>query len=356
MATSVYIHIPFCKSKCKYCSFISFPALEYKSEYIVALEKEIKHHYNGELLKTLYFGGGTPSLLEVSEIEKLLGHFNYNSATEITVELNPETLTQEYLNDLKKIGVNRLSLGCQTFNDNILNTIGRRHNALQVKKAVTLAKNAGFNNISLDFIYGLPNQTTENFIDDLKQATELNIQHISLYGLKIDEGCYFYNNPPQNLPSNDEQADMYLKAIEFLSPNFKHYEISNFGIPSQHNLNYWNNENYYGFGIAAHGYINNVRYSNFETIEEYIQNPTKHNEEISLSLQEQLEEAIFLGFRKMNGIDITKINNTYNIDFENKYRKILDKYNEYFVKTPKGYSLNNEGILISNNILSEFLE
>lgn len=355
MATSAYIHIPFCKSKCKYCSFVSFPTLNKKQEYLIALKKEISHHYKNEELKTLYFGGGTPSLLEIDEFKSLLELFKTNNETEITTELNPETLTQDYLNELKKIGINRISLGCQTFDDNILQLIGRRHNAKQVENSVKFAQSAGFKNISLDFIYGLPTQTIDSFINDLKHAKELEIQHISLYGLKIDDGCFFHKNPPENLPDEDVQADMYLKAIETLK-DFNHYEVSNFGIPSRHNLNYWNNENYYGFGIAAHGYIDNIRYSNFETIEEYLQNPLKHKFETSLTVQEQLEEEIFLGFRKMNGINISQINQKFNINFEIKYKNILEKYKEYFQKTENGYSLNNEGILISNNILSEFLE
>ncbi|MBE7709749.1 MAG: radical SAM family heme chaperone HemW [Cyanobacteria bacterium SIG32] len=355
MATSVYIHIPFCKSKCKYCSFVSFPTLEKKQEYLDALKKEISHYYKNEQLRTLYFGGGTPSLLAVNEFEELLKLFNINSDTEITVELNPETLTQEYLNGLKSIGINRISLGCQTFNDEILKLIGRRHNSQQVKNAINFAKTAGFKNISIDFIYGLPTQTLEDFANDLKQALQLEVQHISLYGLKIDEGCYFYNHIPDNLPNEDTQADMYLKAIEFLS-NFNHYEVSNFGKPSQHNLNYWDNKNYYGFGVAAHGYIDNVRYSNTETIENYIQTPTKHAYETELTKQEQLEEEIFLGLRKMSGLNIQDINKTYNIDFETKYANILKKYDEYFTKTEYGYKFNIQGILISNSILSEFLE
>lgn len=355
MATSVYIHIPFCKSKCKYCSFVSFPTLDKKQIYLDALTKEILHFYKNEQLKTLYFGGGTPSLLEISDFEELLRLFNTNSDTEITVELNPETLTQEYLNNLKNLGINRISLGCQTFDNDILKLIGRRHTSQQVKDAINFAQNAGFKNISIDFIYGLPTQNIDDFANDLKQALLLDIQHISLYGLKIDENCYFYNYMPDNLPDEDTQADMYLKAIEILK-DFNHYEVSNFGKPSQHNLNYWNNENYYGFGVAAHGYINNVRYSNAETIEEYIQNPTKHSFETKLTAQEQLEEEIFLGFRKMDGINTKLINQKYNIDFEKKYANILKKYDEYFENTQYGYRFNTQGVLISNNILSEFLE
>lgn len=355
MIKSAYIHIPFCKSKCRYCSFISYTQTDLKEDYLNALLKEIRHYYKGELLDTIYFGGGTPSLLTVSEFEKLLGMFNFNEKTEITAELNPETLSQEYLNGLKSTGINRISIGCQTFDDNILKLIGRRHTSKQAEAAVKFAQNAGFDNISLDFIYGLLNQTVKMFEDDLKHALSLNIAHISLYGLKIDKSCYFYTHRPQNLPDEDIQADMYLKAIEILK-DFNHYEISNFGKPSRHNLNYWNNNNYYGFGAAAHGYIENTRYSNFETLEKYIQNPLNHAFETLLTKQQRLEEEIFLGLRKTSGLDLSKINKKFNIDFEKKYSNILKKYRDFFVKTDSGYALNTRGIMVSSSILSEFLD
>jgi len=358
MAKNVYIHIPFCKSKCKYCSFVSFSDVQFKNDFLEALKKEIKYYYKGEKLNTLYFGGGTPSLLSVEDFKELLGLFNIDKNTEITAELNPENLTFEYLEDLHNTGINRLSIGAQTFNDEILKTIGRRHNSADTEKTVQQAKKVGFNNISLDFIYGLPNQTIKDFENDLLKAISMEIQHISLYGLKIDEGCYFFENMPDNLPDADIQADMYLKAIEILS-EFEHYEISNFslsGYYSKHNLNYWDNNYYYGFGVAAHGYINNVRYSNTDDLHNYIKNPLVHIQETSLSIEEQLEEEIFLGFRKMNGINIENINKKFNIDFDEKYSDIINKYSDkYILKTPTGYKLSIEGILISNEILSEFI-
>ena len=355
MVNSAYIHIPFCKSKCKYCSFVSYPKLELKEHYIKALIKEINKKYMGEPLKTLYFGGGTPSLLTIHEFKTLLELFNYTKSPEITAELNPETLTQDYLNGLKAIGINRISLGCQTFNDDILKIIGRRHTSAQTVSAIKFAKNAGFNNISVDFIYGLPGQTKAMFINDLRYATTFDIQHISLYGLKIDECCYFYSHTPENLGDEDMQAEMYLSALEVLQ-NFTHYEISNFGKPSIHNLNYWNNRNYYGFGAAAHGYVKNIRYSNPKNLDDYIKNPTKHLIENVLTQQQQLEEEIFLGFRKIIGINVKQINKKFNINFDKKYKKIIEKYHKFIKQTQNGYALNTEGILISNVILSEFLE
>ncbi len=360
MTKNVYIHVPFCRQKCKYCSFISFPKLELKEQYLKALEIQITNCYKNEILETLYFGGGTPSLLSVNDFKNILNLFNINSDTEITVELNPETLTEKYLSDLYGLGINRLSIGCQTFDNNILEYIGRKHNSSDVKNTVKIAQNIGFRNISLDFIYGLPTQDVSMFRDDLSQALELGISHISLYGLKIEEDCYFGKYPPKSLPDNDIQADMYENAVKFLKENnFEHYEISNFskkGYNSKHNLNYWNNNSYYGFGVAAHGYEDGIRYSNPKTIEEFIKNPLKHKTELKLSSDEILEEEIFLGFRKLSGINTKNINEKFSIDFENKYKNVLKKYNQYITRTPVGYRLSEKGVLISNSILSEFLE
>ena len=362
MTQNVYIHIPFCKSKCKYCSFVSFPKLDLKEQYLSALSKEIDSNYKGELLETLYIGGGTPSLLYEFEIEKIIKNFNTDKNTEITIELNPETITEEYLNQLKNIGINRLSFGCQTFDDNILKLIGRRHNSNNVINCIKYAHNVGFENISLDLIYGLPNQTTKMFEDDLNRAIELNIPHISLYGLKIDSDCYFAKNPPKNIPDEDTQADMYLKAIEILTKNkFEHYEISNFskkGFNSHHNLNYWKNNTYYGFGAGAHGYENGIRYNNFPILEEYIKKPTIHAHSHNLSEQEKFEEEIFLGFRKSDGINIREIDSKFGTDFDKKFKDIINKYlsTKHIKKTKNGYKLTINGILVSNFILSEFID
>lgn len=333
-----------------------------KEEYLRALKGEIQTHYKGEELKTLYFGGGTPSVLTVEEFSEIIELFNLTEGCEVTTELNPETMNLEYLSGLRHAGVNRVSFGCQAFDDGILKNIGRRHSADCVKQVVKFAKDAGFENISLDFIYGLPKQSLEGFERDLNTALGLGVQHISLYGLKIDEGCYFYEHAPKNLPDEDMQADMYLKAIEVLTTaGFEHYEISNFaqnGYQSRHNLNYWDNNSYYGFGVAAHGYEDGVRYFNTTSIDEYLKNPMKHKSQHILSKQEKLEEAIFLGFREMKGIDISKINLRFGIDFDNKYKEIVKKYVHYgyLERTDVGYRLSDSGILVSNVILAEFLE
>lgn len=357
MADSVYIHIPFCKSKCKYCSFISFTNNEKQDEYVQALIDEIKYYYKGESLKTLYFGGGTPSLLSILNLKKIIKIFNLKQDCEITIEVNPDDADLEYFKSLINLGFNRISLGSQSFNNNVLKEIGRRHTSEQVIKAVKLAKEADFKNISLDLIYGLPNANIE---EDLKIITSLGVQHISTYGLKIEENSYWGKFPPQNLPDEDEQADMYIKINEHLEiSGFKRYEISNFSqsnCESKHNLNYWNNAEYYGFGISAHGYINGIRYSNHCSFEKYLNSPTKHEKEHFVTKQEMLEEEIFLGFRKEEGIDIETINKIFNIDFNEKYKLPLNKFTPEFIeKTNNGYKLTLKGVLLSNNILAEFI-
>lgn len=361
MATSVYIHIPFCKQKCKYCSFVSFASTEKILGYIFSLLKEIDTNYNGEELKTLYFGGGTPSLIETSYLKKIINKFNLASNCEITLEMNPDDAKFDYLKSLREVGINRLSIGSQTFDDNILKLIGRRHNSVQTLEAVQLAKIAGFDNISLDLIYGLPTQTIDSLKNDLEIITNLEVQHISTYGLKIEENSFWGKFPPECIPDDDIQADMYLEVNKYLeNKRFKRYEISNFalsGYESRHNLNYWNNAEYYGFGVAAHGYIDGIRYSNYCTLEEYMNNPAQHEHGHIQTEIEKLEEEIFLGFRREFGIETSVINDKFGINFEEKYKKVLSKYlPQYIAKTQNGYKLTLEGVLLSNNILADFLE
>ena len=363
---SVYIHIPFCKSKCNYCSFTSFVNQDKKKGYLYSLLKEIDSYNPSEFLNTLYIGGGTPSIIEPEMLYKIYNKFNFQENSERTIEVNPNDVTKSYMSELHDIGFNRISMGAQSFDDTILEQIGRRHNSHDIYSAVEIIKEAGFDNISLDLIYGLPNQSIEGFKHDLTEVINLKIPHLSLYGLKIDEGCTFYKNPPQNLPSDDIQADMYLLAGEITRENgFEHYEISNYSLKnyhSRHNTNYWNCGEYYGFGVSAHGFIDGIRYSNTSDLEKYLNNPIEHEFGKFLTNQEKLEERIFLGFRLSKGLNINDINKDFNIDFKKKYTNVIDKYCSlgYIEETPFGYKLSDtkehNGFLVSNIILSEFLE
>ncbi len=328
MVKSAYIHIPFCKSKCHYCSFVSFPVLERKGQYIHKLQQQILKEYNGETLDTLYFGGGTPSLLTSGQINEFINLFNLNDNAEVTLELNPETVDAEYFQNLSKTRVNRLSIGSQSFDDKILKKIGRRHKSADVFRVVEEARAAGFENISLDFIYGLPEQSLESFVSDLKTAVSLGVEHISLYGLKIENG-------------------------------FEHYEISNFcrdGKFSRHNVNYWKNQEYYGLGLAAHGYVDGVRYSNQANLDLYCSHTDGKDFQQELSPSEILEEEIFLGLRLTQGINVHQINQKFGIDFEKKYANILRKYYGYLENKNGMCRFTKEGFLISNYILADFID
>lgn len=375
MVESAYIHIPFCKSKCAYCSFVSFNRLEKITGYVYALLKDISDNYCDEKLRTLYFGGGTPSLLPIDLLSKIIKKFKFQNNYELTMEINPDDANLEYFSALKSLGVNRLSLGSQTFDDEILKLIGRRHDSSAIVSAVKLAKEAGFTNISVDLIYGLPLQTLDSLKNDLEKFLELDIQHISTYGLKIEEGSKWGRGKCIKgdtlaisigeemteicLPDDDAQADMYELINNTLEKNgYYRYEVSNFaksGYESKHNLNYWDNNEYYGFGCAAHGYVDGIRYSNYSTLDEYMAKPSTHELGHTLSQQEKLEEEIFLGFRKRSGIDVYRINERFGIDFNSKYKNILDKYRDFIEPTYCGYTLNLKGVLISNLILSEFI-
>ena len=363
---SAYIHIPFCKSKCNYCSFVSFENQDKKLGYILSLLKEIDYYYDSNPLKTLYFGGGTPSVIETEYLKKIINKFEFEKDAEITIEVNPNDVCPAYVSELRELGFNRISMGAQSFNNDILKLIGRRHNSDEIYNAVEISRNAGFENISLDLIYGLPTQTIDDFKHDLEEIIKLDTQHISLYGLKIEDGCYFYNHMPENIPDDDAQADMYLMAGEITSKfGYKHYEISNYskdGFHSKHNTNYWKCGEYYGFGLSAHGYVDGVRYSNYSVLDKYLESPTSHEFGKFLTKQEMLEEKIFLGLRLAEGICTQEINEEFEIDFDKKYDKVLKKYLDsgHIVKTESGYKFsddkNSNGFLLSNLILSEFIE
>ena len=360
MPDHAYCHIPFCIKKCKNCTFLSFCNLDLIEKYIDALCLEISKNYNQEKLKTLYFGGGTPSLLQAWQFEKLISKFNIDKETEITVELNPVGLSFEYMNDLKSLNVNRLSFGVQSFDDVILKKIGRDHVSKDVFRSFEFAQKAGFENINFDFIYGLMEDTSSKFVKNLETAYSLGVSHVSLYGLHIERGSFFYKHPPQSLPDMDIQADIYESSVEFLrQKGFVHYEISNFskkGFESRHNLNCWEHGFYYGFGLGSCGFEENIRYRNLANFKKYFEKEDKKEEKRSLSTQELLEEEIFLSLRTRQGICVDRINKMFGIDFENRYKKVLEKFSGEFLENFRGnWRLTLRGILVSNNILSEFL-
>ena len=361
MTEHAYIHIPFCIRKCNYCSFVSGKNIRNKKSYITALLSEISKKYSGETLKTIYIGGGTPSLLSGSDLKKIISHFKYTNNTEITLEVNPETVTLNKFKEYKQIGINRISLGVQTFNNIILKMIGRKHKEIDIYNAINIIKKAGFNNINIDLIYGLPSQNIEMLKNDIEKALKLNPKHISTYGLKIEENSFFYNNLPENIPDDEIQAEMYIELCKILKENdYNHYEISNFskyGFESKHNNAYWRNKEYYGFGLNASGYENNIRYRNTSIMNEYINNPLKKEEKNHLTEQETMENEIFLALRLSTGLNIKEFNNKYNTDFFMLYKKIINKYKntELLTINEDNIKLTENGFLLSNEIMSEFI-
>ncbi len=277
----VYLHIPFCKSRCKYCDFFSTTQLERREEYVQALLKEIARRVpEYEEITTIYFGGGTPSLMETEQITRLLNALLAKSSVapvEITLEANPGDLAPDKLSAMRQIGINRLSIGVQSFNDTELQLIGRRHNAEQAKQAVCDAQQAGFDNISIDLMYALPGQTVESWTQSIDEALRLNCQHISCYCLSYEDGTPLTNLLEQGriAQTDDETANaMYDQLCDKLTANgFIHYEVSNFALPnrhSKHNSSYWNNTPYIGLGAGAHSYDGQVRRWNIADLTAYI--------------------------------------------------------------------------------------
>ena len=282
----VYIHIPFCKQKCYYCDFISYANKEqYFDKYVQALITEMSSFLdnNDVEIETIYIGGGTPSIIDAKYIEKVMAKLQEKNALitakEITIEVNPGTVTEEKLKTYKKIGINRLSIGLQSTDNNILKTIGRIHSYEDFLNTYKLARNQGFGNINVDLMIGLPNQKISDIKSSLEEITELKPEHISVYSLIVEENTpieKMLNIGKLELPDEELERNMYWYVKNFLELNgYKHYEISNFakeGYESKHNLDCWNQKEYIGFGVAAHSYINDVRYGNTENIDEYIKN------------------------------------------------------------------------------------
>lgn len=304
---SVYIHIPFCKKICSYCDFCkNYYDENVVKDYLVALDKEIISNYNNEVINTLYVGGGTPSSLNKEELVMLfniLKRINLNNDYEFTFECNYDDIDEELLSLLKNNGVNRLSIGIQTFNEKYENILNRSINKDDMINSVKLSKKY-FDNINIDLIYALPGESNEDLISDLTVMLELDVKHISTYCLINEEHTMLRINNVKEL-SDDEESDMYYKIISVLKKHgYNHYEISNFskeGYESRHNLTYWNSNYYYGFGAGASGYVNNARYDNTKSVFSYIKGNTKAHE-WSYNEDEWLNDYVMLALRKIKGI------------------------------------------------------
>ena len=370
----IYVHIPFCRRKCAYCDFVSFADNDAAiTEYIKALTTEINYRMPETIEKygkpaTLYIGGGTPSLLRAKDIEKIFSVMdrwtNIGDFAEITIEANPESVTKDKLAVYKELGANRISFGAQSFNDNILERIGRLHTASEAINAVTLAKEIGFDNVSLDLMYALPGETLEDLRSDIDTAAKLEPEHISAYCLTLEEGTPLYkkwNSGETDFPSQEEESAMYDLAATMLPQlGFSRYEISNFakeGKHSRHNMLYWTDAPYLGVGLAAASYTDNERYKNIDNLAEYIANPIMSRIKEERSEGDGEFEYVFLALRTVKGLGKADYAAKHNIEFKKRYEKSLAKLISagLMIEDGEHFRLTERGFKVSNEVFGEFI-
>lgn len=370
----LYIHIPFCKRKCLYCDFISGKYLEKEiKEYIEILISEIEDKSKKELrqVDTIYFGGGTPSYIDSiyikNIIERIYNSYNVSENVEITIEINPGTLGEDdvKLKQYKDIGINRLSIGLQSANDEELKLLGRIHNVEQFEKCYKNARMLGFDNINIDIMSAIPKQTIESYEKNLLYVISLKPEHISSYSLIIEEGTPFYDMYSNNkdvFVNEEDERKMYDMTNDLLEKNGYHrYEISNYckkGYESRHNSSYWTGRDYLGFGVAAASFVNDIRQTNTTNFREYIDSRANAlSEKVILTRQNQIEEFMFLGLRMMKGISINEFKNKFGIEIDDLYKDIIDRLigMNLLGKENERLFLTKKGIDVSNSILSQFL-
>ena len=377
----IYIHIPFCKQKCYYCDFVSYSnkCSEVK-EYIESLKKEIEEFdFSNYKVTSIYIGGGTPSYIDsiyiveiLSELkEKLKCNLIEFKDIEITIEVNPGTVDTKKLNDYKKLGINRLSIGLQSTKNDILKKIGRIHKYQEFLKIYKLARETGFKNINIDLMIGIPGQKIGDLKNTLQDIIKLEPEHISVYSLIIEENTpieKMLENGEIKLPDEDLERNMYWYVKNTLELNgYNHYEISNFaklGKESRHNLNCWNQEEYIGFGVAAHSYLNGIRFSNTINVEEYIQHIENNRKEENIqieesqSLEDKKNEFMMLGFRKIQGVDIARFKEKFIDNPIFLYRENLNKLvEEGLIEVDLNHiKLTNKGIDLANLVFEEFVD
>lgn len=375
-SSAVYIHIPFCEHICYYCDFNKvFLEGQPVDEYVDLLIKEMELTVaKGPIapVDTVFVGGGTPTTLNEAQIARLCTAIHntlpLKKDIEFSFEANPGDLSLSKLQAMQDHGVNRISMGVQSFNNELLKKIGRIHTVKDVYQSVENMRKIGFENVSIDLIFSLPGQTEADFQDTLKQALDLDLPHYSAYSLIIEPKTIFYNLIQKGklfLPGQDAEANMYdLLLNEMEKHGRKQYEISNFakeGFQSKHNITYWSNEHYYGFGAGAHGYVGNTRYSNFGPIKKYME-PLQENilptfQQKELTLKEKMEEEMFLGLRKVDGVDKKHFKQKFGQDLDATFANAIQK------TTAKGWLENNEenvaltrsGRFLGNNVFQEFL-
>ena len=367
----IYLHIPFCKTKCIYCDFYSVTKREDSiDEFIDCLIKEIK--LNQKTLKnhtfdTIFFGGGTPSVLSAQQIEKILNQldkfYDLDKNIEVTLECNPGEINFEKLRDFRGLGINRLSIGFQSFNDSLLKFLGRLHSAEQSISTYNDAQRAGFDNINVDLIYDIPNQRVKDWKNDLFLATNLDPNHISAYSLTVEKNTALHSmvkNKRVCMPSEKIDKKMFLETIEYLeSKGYGHYEISNFSKKDKqcrHNLHYWRLEPYLAFGPGAHGFDGTKRWWNKKSIDHYIRSLNKNQSPIQseeiLSDKDSFNETIMNGLRLMEGAQIEKLSDHLQVDIDTHLQPYIDKW-PYIDNNGKNLRLKKEGLLFTDEIIAD---
>ena len=369
--TSAYVHIPFCTQICYYCDFSKvFIKNQPVDSYLEHLLQEF-HSYDIQKLRTLYIGGGTPTALSAPQLETLLDGLTKNLdlsvLEELTIEANPGDLDADKIAVLKNSAVNRVSLGVQTFDDKMLKKIGRSHLEKDIYENIDRLKLAGFDNISIDLIYALPGQTMDQVKDNVEKAITLDIPHMSLYSLILENHTVFMNRMRRGklpLPKEELEAEMFEYIIEELERSgFEHYEISNFskpGFESRHNLMYWDNAEYYGVGAGASGYVNGVRYKNHGPIRHYLSAVEAGNARVTeehLSQREQMEEEMFLGLRKKSGVSITRFEEKFGASFEDLYGQVVRNLCHQGLLQVEGQQIRmtKKGLFLGDTVAEQFI-
>ena len=369
--TSAYVHIPFCTQICYYCDFSKvFIKNQPVDSYLEHLLQEF-HSYDIQKLRTLYIGGGTPTALSAPQLEVLLDGLTKNLdlsvLEELTIEANPGDLDEDKIAVLKNSAVNRVSLGVQTFDDKMLKKIGRSHLEKDIYENIDRLKLAGFDNISIDLIYALPGQTMDQVKDNVAKAIALDIPHMSLYSLILENHTVFMNRMRRGklpLPKEEVEAEMFEYIIaELERAGFEHYEISNFskpGFESRHNLMYWDNAEYYGIGAGASGYVNGVRYKNHGPIRHYLKAVEEGNARINeehLSLREQMEEEMFLGLRKKTGVSKARFEEKFGTSFDNLYGQVVRDLCHQGLLQVEGQQIRmtKKGLFLGDTVAERFI-
>ena len=369
--TSAYVHIPFCTQICYYCDFSKvFIKNQPVDSYLEHLIEEYDS-YDIKKLRTLYIGGGTPTALSAPQLafllEKLTDKLDLSYLEELTIEANPGDLDQEKIAVLKDSPVNRVSLGVQTFNDRMLKQIGRSHSEKDIYENIANLKKAGFDNISIDLIYALPKQTMEDVKTNVAKAIALDIPHMSLYSLILENHTVFMNRMRRGklpLPKENLEAEMFDYIIaELEKAGFEHYEISNFskpGFESRHNLMYWDNAEYYGIGAGASGYVDGVRYKNHGPIRHYLQAVEAGNARVQeevLTLKEKMEEEMFLGLRKKSGVSKKRFEEKFGLSFEDRYGAVVSELTEQGLLVPDRdiVRMTKQGLFLGDTVAEKFI-